>query len=68
MWKESQPSLVIIDSQAVKNTDNAREKWWCHYKCTNGIKRHLLVDVLWIPVCVLTPVTKLKKVDYNSSF
>jgi transposase len=53
MWKESQPSLVIIDSQAVKNTDNAKEKWWCHYKCTNGIKRHLLVDVLWIPVSIL---------------
>jgi hypothetical protein len=27
MWKESQPRVVIIDSQAVKNTDNAREKW-----------------------------------------
>jgi len=31
-----------------KNTDtaNLETKGYCHYKCTNGIKRHLLVDVL----------------------
>jgi transposase len=56
MWKTEQASLVIIDSQAVKNTDCASETWWCHYKCTNGIKRHLLVDVLGIPISIL--VTK----------
>ena len=59
MWKESQPRVVIIDSQAVKNTDNAREKWRCHYKCTNGIKRHLLVDVLWIPICILVTTANI---------
>lgn len=34
-----------------KNTDTADigTKWYCHYKCTNWIKRHLLVDVLWNP-------------------
>lgn len=53
MWKEETPSLVLIDSQAVKNTDSADQKWFCHYKCTNGIKRHLLVDVTWIVVCVI---------------
>jgi transposase len=42
----------LIDSQATKNTDSAYHSWFCHYKCTNGIKRHLLVDVLWIPMCV----------------
>lgn len=53
IWKNEQPSLVIIDSQAVKNTNCAKEKWRCHYKCVNWIKRHMLVDVLWIPISIL---------------
>jgi len=38
-------------SQAVKNTCNAsvESKGFCHYKCTNGIKRHLAVDTLGFP-------------------
>jgi hypothetical protein len=41
----------MIDSQAVKNTCNASEesKGFCFYKCTNGIKRHLAVDLLGFP-------------------
>jgi transposase len=37
-----------------KNTDTANRetKGYCHYKCTNGIKRHLLVDVLGNPYFV----------------
>lgn len=37
-----------------KNTDTAdfETKGFCHYKCTNGIKRHLLVDVLGNPYFV----------------
>jgi transposase len=44
-------TLLIIDSQAVKNTCNASvmSKGFCHYKCTNGIKRHLAVDTLGLP-------------------
>jgi transposase len=43
--------LLIIDSQAVKNTCNASiaSKGFCHYKCTNGIKRHLAIDSLGFP-------------------
>ena len=39
-------TLLIIDSQAVKNTCNAsiESKGFCFYKSTNGIKRHLAVD------------------------
>jgi transposase len=39
-------TLIIIDSQAVKNTCNAstESKEFCFYKSTNGIKRHLAVD------------------------
>ncbi|MEP0878950.1 transposase [Funiculus sociatus GB2-M2] len=43
--------LIIIDSQAVKNTCNAgvNSKGFCFYKATNGIKRHLAVDTLGFP-------------------
>ena len=44
-------TLIIIDSQAVKNTCNAsvESKGYCFYKSTNGIKRHLAVDTLGFP-------------------
>lgn len=44
-------TLIIIDSQAVKNTCNAGvdSKGFCFYKATNGIKRHLAVDILGFP-------------------
>ena len=43
--------LLLIDSQAVKNTCNAsvESKGFCFYKATNGIKRHLAVDTLGFP-------------------
>jgi len=43
--------LLLIDSQAVKNTCNASvsSKGFCFYKATNGIKRHLAVDTLGFP-------------------
>ncbi len=39
---------MIGDSMCAKNTDtaNLETKGYCWYKATNGIKRHLLVDVL----------------------
>ena len=42
----------MIDSQAVKNTCNAsiESLGFCFYKCTNGIKRHLAVDLLGFPL------------------
>ena len=41
----------MIDSQALKNTCNAsvESKGFCFYKVTNGIKRHLAVDILGFP-------------------
>ena len=43
--------LIIVDSQATKNTCNAsvESKGFCHYKSTNGIKRHLAIDTLGFP-------------------
>lgn len=54
---------MIIDSQAVKNTCNASiaSKGFCHYKCTNGIKRHLAVDTLGFPF--FTHCTKANVTD-----
>jgi len=47
--KKEQPTLLLSDSQAVKNSESARHKGFCTYKCTNGIKRHLVTDVLGCP-------------------
>ena len=40
-----------LTSLAVKNTCNAgvESKGFCHYKCSNGIKRHLAVDTVGLP-------------------
>ena len=48
-------TLIIIDSQAVKNTCNASvdSKGFCFYKATNGIKRHLAIDTLGFPFFTL---------------
>lgn len=56
-------TLIIIDSQAVKNTCNASvaSKGFCHYKVTNGIKRHLAVDTLGFPF--FTHCTKANVTD-----
>ncbi len=44
-------TLIIFDSQAVKNTCNSNisSKGFCKYKATNRIKRHLAVDTLGLP-------------------
>lgn len=43
--------MIIIDSQAVKNSCNANveSKGFCDYKSVNEIKRHLAVDTLGFP-------------------
>lgn len=48
-------TLIIIDSQAVKNTCNASvdSKGFCFYKATNGIKRHLAIDTIGFPFFTL---------------
>lgn len=44
-------TLIIVDSQATKNTCNAGvdSKGFCSYKATNVIKRHLAIDSLGFP-------------------
>ena len=43
------PTLVIIDSQSVKNTDCAENKGYDRGKKISGIKRHIGVDILGLP-------------------
>ena len=45
--------MIIIDSQAVKNTCNAsvESKVFVSTLATNGIKRHLAIDTLGFPLC-----------------
>lgn len=59
--KKPLPTLLIVDSQAVKNTDTAdiSTKGFCHYKATNGIKRHLCVDTLGTPFFVVCTAANL---------
>ena len=42
-------SMVIIDSQSVKNTDTAKEKGYDAGKKISGIKRHIAVDTQGFP-------------------
>lgn len=79
--KKSQwTTLIMIDSQAVKNTYNAsiESKRFCFYKATNGIKRHLAVDSLGFPFfthCTKANITDdrgliemlIKNIDYFRS-
>lgn len=45
-------SLLIIDSQSVKNADTAREKGYDGNKKVSGIKRHIGVDSRGLPHCI----------------
>ena len=63
LGKNEIPSLLLGDSQVVKNTNTAsiKTKGFCNYKNVNGIKRHLLVDVLGNPY--FTKATKANLSD-----
>ena len=52
--KNEYPSLFLGDSMCAKNTAtaNIETRGYCHDQSTNGIKRHLLVDVLGNPYFV----------------
>lgn len=61
--KPCSTTLLLIDSQAVKNTCTAsvESKGFCFYKATNGIKRHLAVDTLGFPFFIhCTPCQRVR--------
>ena len=47
--KKDHPSLGIVDSKSIKNTDTAEEKGYDAGKKVSGIKLHIVVDTLGLP-------------------
>jgi len=47
--RTAKPSLIIVDSQSVKNSFTAREKGYDTGKQVSGIKRHIFVDIEGLP-------------------
>jgi len=45
-------TLGIVDAQSVKNTDTAQEKGYDAGKKVSGIKRHVTVDILGLPLAI----------------
>ena len=50
--KTDQPSLGIIDAKSIKNTDTAEEKGYDAGKKVSGIKLHIAVDTLGMPIAM----------------
>jgi putative transposase len=51
--RDEEPSLSIIDSQSIKAARTAGERGYDAGKKINGIKRHFLVDVLGLIICIV---------------
>ncbi|MDR1957653.1 MAG: IS5 family transposase, partial [Planctomycetaceae bacterium] len=51
--RNEEPSLAIIDSQSVKAANSAGERGYDAGKKINGVKRHFLVDVLGLLICIV---------------
>jgi hypothetical protein len=47
--RKEKTSFTIVDAQRVKNTDIAQEKGYDAGKKVSGIKRHIVVDMQWLP-------------------
>lgn len=56
-------TVCMIDSQATKNTNSARAKGFCHYKLTNGIKKHILVDSHGICICSICTSANMSDIE-----
>jgi len=63
--RHAKPSLVIIDSQSVKNSFTSRNKGYDAGKKVSGIKRHLVVDIEGLPHGML--VTNADKTDRDGA-
>ena len=50
--REPFPTLVIIDSKSIKNADTAKLKGYDAAKKVSGIKLHMAVDILGLPLAM----------------
>lgn len=50
--RDEKATLGIVDAQSVKNTDTAQEKGYDAGKKVSGIKRHVTVDILGLPLAI----------------
>lgn len=56
-------TICMVDSQATKNTNSGRNKGFCHYKLTNGMKKHILVDSEGICICSICTSADLSDIE-----
>jgi hypothetical protein len=56
-------TVCMVDSQATKNTNSGRNKGFCHYKLTNGIKKHVPVDSLGICICSICTAANTSDIE-----
>lgn len=59
--RDEEPSLVIIDSQTVKGTPTSSESGYDGAKKIKGVKRHLMVDVLGLIICVIVHAANIQE-------
>ena len=54
LWqdREPYPTIAIIDSKSIKNADTANAKGYDSAKKVSGIKLHLAVDILGLPLAM----------------
>ena len=59
--RDEEPTLVIIDSQSVKATRTSGERGFDAGKKINGIKRHFMVDVLGLIICIVVHAANIQE-------
>ena len=65
LWqdREPYPTIAIIDSKSIKNADPAKLKGYDAAKKVSGIKLHVAVDILGLPLAMyVTTANKSDKV------
>jgi hypothetical protein len=59
LGRNATPSLLIIDSQSVKNTDTSANKGYDAGKKISGMKRHIAVDTQGLPHAIVVTAAEV---------